>query len=83
MYIEEEPVDVASFGWIKEDAQVRSWLWNSIEPQISCDVMLLPTDYAAWKSVYENLGTDKSIQRVHDVCEEVFFSKQGNKTFSE
>lgn len=34
-------------GLTVEDAQVRSWLWNSMEPHISCDAMLLPTAYDA------------------------------------
>lgn len=66
-YIEDEPGDSTSSEW-KEDAQVRSWLWNLIEPQISCDVMLLDTAYAVWKSIYETFASENNIQSLYDVC---------------
>lgn len=43
-YIEEDQPEDPGAVWVKEDAQVRSWLWNSMEPYVSCDVMLLPME---------------------------------------
>lgn len=54
-YIEEGKPSIATPTWEKDDAQVRSWLWNSMEPRVSCDVMLLPTAYAVWTSVKRDL----------------------------
>lgn len=45
-YIEEDKPETESSTWAKEDAQVRSWLWNSMEPHVSCDVIPLLTAYA-------------------------------------
>lgn len=50
-YIGEVPGDATNSEW-KEDAQVGSWLWNSMELHISCDFLLLDTAYAVWKSLY-------------------------------
>lgn len=38
---EKDKPEISSFIWAKEDAMVRSWLWNSMEPHVRCDVMLL------------------------------------------
>lgn len=40
-YIETVPPSNPDPTWLCEDAQVRSWLWNSMEPRISYDVILL------------------------------------------
>lgn len=50
-YIVSEPIGEKDAKWIKEDAQVRSWLWNSMEPHISVDVVLLDTAFAVYTSV--------------------------------
>lgn len=54
-YIEEGKPSIAIPTWEKEDAQVRSWLWNSMEPRVSCNVMLLPTAYAVWTFIKRDL----------------------------
>lgn len=75
-YIEEEKPEVASPKWVKEDAQVRSWLRNSVESHVSSDVMLLPTAYAVWESIKETYGLEGNIQRVYELCEDNFLTKQ-------
>lgn len=66
-YIEvDKPVD-ASTTWAKEDAQVRSWLWNSMKPHVACDVMLLPTAYAVWTSLQETYALEGNIQRIYEL----------------
>lgn len=39
--IEKDKSEISSSIWAEEDAMERSWLWNSMEPHVSCDVMLL------------------------------------------
>lgn len=50
-YIEEDKPEATTSVWEKEDDQVRSCVWNSMELYVSCDVMLLPIAYRVWISV--------------------------------
>lgn len=59
-YIEEEPADAISSKWIKEDAEVRLWPWNFVEPHINSNVMLLMFD-----NQFESYATEKNIQRIY------------------
>lgn len=68
--------------WTKEE-QVRSWHWNRMEPHVRCDAMLLPTAYAVWISVKETFALEGNIQRIYELCEEIFFTKQGTKSLNE
>lgn len=60
-YIEEDKPEVVNSTWEKEDAQVRSCLWNSMEAFVSSDVMLLLTAYAVWSSIKEIYGLEGNI----------------------
>ncbi|KAL5549794.1 hypothetical protein UlMin_005025 [Ulmus minor] len=43
--------DETSFkAWDEEDSKVMSWLWNSMEPEISDTCMFLPTAKDIWES---------------------------------
>lgn len=75
-YIEEGKPSIAIPTWEKEDAQVRSWLWNSMEPRVSCNVMLLPTAYAVWTFIKRDLWQCGNIQRIYKLCEDIFLTKQ-------
>lgn len=51
---------------------------DSMEPHVSCDVMLSPTAYAVWISVKETYGLGGgNIQRMYELCEDIFLTKQG------
>lgn len=52
-------------------------------PHISSDVMLLDSTYALWQSVSQTWADDTNVQRIHQICEKVFLSKQGTKSFTE
>lgn len=82
-YIEEEVPEAASSEWVKEDAQVRSWLLDSMEPNVACDAMLLPSAHAIWNFVRETFTSDGNIQRIYELYEEIFLTKQGTKNLNE
>lgn len=63
----------------KEDVQVRSWLWNSMEPDISADVVLLDTAYLVFSSVSDSYASHNKINRIYELSEEIFCMKQGSK----
>lgn len=73
-YIEEK-LEVVSSLWAKEDVQERAWLWNNMEPHVSNDVMLFPTAYAVCKSIWETYGLEGNIQKVHELCEDIYLTK--------
>lgn len=82
-FIEEPQGDTSSSDWVKDDVTVCSWLWNTMEPHISCDYMPLDSAYAVWSYVRETFTTHKNTQRMYELCEEVFHTKQGSKSFNE
>lgn len=82
-YIEEDKPEIAGSVGAKEDAQVKSWLWNSMEPHITCDVMLLPIAYTVWLSVKETYGLEGNIQRTYELCDNIFHPKQGTRPLHE
>lgn len=41
--------------------------------------MLLKTAFEVWQPVYESYATEKNIQRIYGLFEEVFLTKQGTK----
>lgn len=49
-----------------------------MEPHISSDVMLLPTAFAVWNSIKETYGLEGNIQRVYELCADIFLIKQGS-----
>lgn len=79
-YIGEDKPEAAGSTWTKEEAQVRSRLWNSMEPHSSCDVMLLPTSYAVRNFVKETYGLEGNVQRIYELCEDIYLTKQGTRS---
>lgn len=77
-YIQEDAPAATSSECVKEDDQVRLWLWNLMEPHISCNAMLLPIAYAVWTSISESWASTTNIQRIYGLYE-VFLTKQGTK----
>lgn len=50
---------------------------------VVCDVMLLPTAYAEWTSIRETYVHEGNIQRIYELCEDIFLPKQGTKPLQE
>lgn len=71
-YIEEEFVGELDAKWIKVDVQVCSWLWNSMEPYVSADVILLNTAYLVLSSVSDSFASNNNVNRIFELCEEIF-----------
>lgn len=65
------------------DAQVRSWLWNSMEPHISADVVLLDTNYLVFSYVSDSHASHNNINSIYELCEEIFRIKQGSKSLKD
>lgn len=45
--------------------------------------MLLPTAYAVWTFVKETYGQEGNIQRIYELCKDLFLTKQGTKPLHE
>ena len=43
------PIDPKFANWRAKDAQIRSFLWNSMESKISCSLVFLPTAKLVWE----------------------------------
>ena len=62
---EKPPEDSPGFDdWEQEDAQIMTWLWNSMEPKISANFMFLDTAKDIWehaKKLYSGQYTTKNV----------------------
>lgn len=54
-----------------------------MEPNIACDAMLLPTAYVVLNSEMETSTLDGNLHRIYKLCEELFWTKQVEKTLSQ
>lgn len=52
--------------------------WNSMEPHVSCDVMILSIAFAVWTSVKKTYGLEGNIQQIYELFEDLFITKQGS-----
>lgn len=62
---------------------MRLWLWNSKEPHVSADVVLLDTAYLVYSSICDSYGSNNNINTIHELCEEIYHMKQGSKSLKD
>ena len=47
--------------WVSETYVVMSWLWNSMKPSISANVIFLSTAKAIWEAIHEMVSMEKNV----------------------
>ncbi|KAL5545583.1 hypothetical protein UlMin_005270 [Ulmus minor] len=70
-------------AWDEEDSMVMSWLWNSMEPEISDTCMFLPTAKDIWESIQQTYSKVNDAAQVYHVKIKTSAAKQGNKSVIE
>jgi len=58
--------------WRVEDAQIRSFLWNSMESKISCSLVFLSTAKLVWEQAMELYFGVNNLKRIYDLHQAYF-----------
>ena len=66
------PIDPKFADWRAEDAQIRSCLWNSMEPKISCSLVFLPTSKLVWEQAKKLYSGVNNLKRIYDLHQNYF-----------
>ena len=66
------PTEPKFADWRVEDAQIRSFLWNSMESKISCSLVFLPTAKLVWEQVKELYFGVNNLKRIYDLHQNYF-----------
>uniref|UniRef100_A0A5B7BNP0 Retrotransposon Copia-like N-terminal domain-containing protein n=1 Tax=Davidia involucrata TaxID=16924 RepID=A0A5B7BNP0_DAVIN len=85
-YLLENPLvaDDKNFeDWWSENSMVMTWLWNSMEPYVVCNVQLLKTAKQIWGSLEEMYSQEHNVSRIYELFERLFNIQQGNRSLTE
>ena len=66
------PTNPKFADWRAEDAQIRSCLWNSMEPKISCSLAFLPTSKLVWEQAKKLYSGVNNLKRIYDLHQNYF-----------
>ena len=69
--------------WDEEDYQIMSWLWNSMQPEISRTCMFLSTAKEIWESVCHTNSKVKDAAQMYELKTRIQNTKQGILSITE
>uniref|UniRef100_A0A2N9FBM1 Integrase catalytic domain-containing protein n=1 Tax=Fagus sylvatica TaxID=28930 RepID=A0A2N9FBM1_FAGSY len=79
-----KPTDATKISkWIKEDAQIMTWLWNSLEPDIFNNVSYLESSKDIWDTLHLMYSSEENITRIHELYQDMFSLQQGDRSIEE
>jgi hypothetical protein len=75
-----KPTDATKISkWIKEDAQIMTWLWNSLEPDVFNNVSYLESSKDIWDTLHLMYSSEENITRIQNM----FSLQQGDRSIEE
>uniref|UniRef100_A0A2N9FCY0 Uncharacterized protein n=1 Tax=Fagus sylvatica TaxID=28930 RepID=A0A2N9FCY0_FAGSY len=79
-----KPTDATKISkWIKEDAQIMTWLWNSLEPDVFNNVSYLESSKDIWDTLHLMYSSEENITRIHKLYQDMFSLQQGDRSIEE
>uniref|UniRef100_A0A2N9EUP8 Integrase catalytic domain-containing protein n=1 Tax=Fagus sylvatica TaxID=28930 RepID=A0A2N9EUP8_FAGSY len=79
-----KPVDATKIPqWLKEDAQIMTWLWNSLEPDVFNNVSYLESSKDIWDTLHLMYSSEENITRIHELYQDMFSLQQGDRSIEE
>uniref|UniRef100_A0A2N9FUB4 Integrase catalytic domain-containing protein n=1 Tax=Fagus sylvatica TaxID=28930 RepID=A0A2N9FUB4_FAGSY len=79
-----KPTDTTKIStWIKEDAQIMTWLWNSLEPDVFNNVSYLESSKDIWDTLRLMYSSEENITRIHELYQDMFSLQQGDRSIEE
>ena len=70
-------------AWEEEDSQIMSWLWNSMQPEISRTCMFLPIAKEVRESVCQTYSKVRDAAQIFDLKTKIHNTKQGTLSVTE
>ncbi|KAF5454932.1 hypothetical protein F2P56_024561 [Juglans regia] len=70
-------------AWDEADSMIMSWLWNSMNPEISNTCMFLSTAKEIWDAVQQTYSKARDAAQVYEIKVKTSATRQGNKTVTE
>lgn len=77
---EEDPSFIA---WDVEDSRILSWLWSTMQPDISRNYMFLNTAKEVWETVQQTFSKVRDASVIFEVKTKINSTKQGPLTVTE
>jgi uncharacterized membrane protein YgcG len=79
-----KPTDATKISkWIKEDAQIMTWLWNSLDPDVFNNVSYLESSKDIWDTLHLMYSSEENITRIHELYQDMFSLQQGDRSIEE
>ena len=69
--------------WDEEDSQIMSWLWNSMQPEISRTCMFLSRAKEIWESVYHTYSKVRDATQMFELKTRIHSTKQSILSITE
>ncbi|KAK8990287.1 hypothetical protein V6N11_008993 [Hibiscus sabdariffa] len=70
-------------AWGQYDCAMKTWLLNSLEPEIAASVGLISTANEMWDSIEEMFPNDGNNSRIFSLFQQLVDNKQGEKSLPE
>ena len=70
-------------AWEETDSMIMSWLWNSMNPEISDTCMFLSTAREIWEAIRQTYSKARDAAQVYEIKIKAGATKQGSKTVTE
>ena len=64
--------------WEECDAQVMTWLWNSLEPEVLNNVSVAEISKEIWEALREIYSSDQDIFCTYQLYQDIFSCTQEN-----
>ena len=78
-----KPGDPTFDAWDEEDSLVMSWLWNSMESEISQTCLFLSTAKEVWDAVHQTYSRVRDAAQIYEIKTRISGFKQGSKSVTE
>ena len=75
-----KPGDSNFDAWDEEDSLVMSWLWNSMEADISQTCLFLSTAKEVWDAVHQTYSRVRDAAQIYEIKTRISGFKQGSKS---
>ena len=78
-----DPKDSEYAAWCQYDGLVKTWMLNSLEPEIAASVGLTSTAKEMWDDIKEMFSNDGNNSRISSLFQQLVDNKEGERSLPE
>ncbi|RVX11967.1 hypothetical protein CK203_009347 [Vitis vinifera] len=78
-----DPKDSEYAAWCQYDGLVKTWMLNSLEPEIAASVGLTSTAKKMWDDIKEMFSNDGNNSRIFSLFQQLVDNKEGERSLPE